>query len=629
MRRSICISEPGIALAGETRNWNFSFVTAQNLPAKSVLRFDPSSDGREGDWQLPNAGGRNKENLIWMTLPDEKTVAAKKVETENGRIQFEFVLPSQIPQGEKMTFHMGAQGGEGGTQSQYYIQRRRPFYLYIDPKAKGEFKDPEIFTLDVKGNKLNNIRIITPSVVFKNSRFDVIVRFEDSYGNLTGNAPEGSLVELSYEQLRENLNWKLFIPETGFLTLPNLYFNEEGIYRLKLKNLQTNEEFFSAPIKCYLEEGDQMFWGLLHGDSDRFDNVEDVESALRHFRDNHALQFFATSSSEAEGDTTTDEWKLIATQVAEFNEEERFVTMLGFQWIGESSAEGVRHFIYAKDNKPLLRKKDVKSNSLKKIYKIHTPKELLSIPCMTMAKGYSYDFSQYNPEFERVVEIYNAYGSSECMAKKGNSRPIKAGARKGLSETDEGSIRKALNRGCRFGFVAGGLDKQGVYGDIAKNDQQIYSPGLTSILAKDYSRDSIFNALYNRRCYASTGARIVISFNIAGQPIGSELNSKSKPGLNFNRHIHGFIAGTDEISEVTVFRNGEPLKTFTDLENYFEYEVDDIDKLQKVTLSPPENSLPFTYYYIRVIQKDGHMAWSSPIWVDYVQEETKKTKKKA
>ena len=22
------------------------------------------------------------------------------------------------------------------------------------------------------------------------------------------------------------------------------------------------------------------------------------------------------------------------------------------------------------------------------------------------------------------------------------------------------------------------------------------------------------------------------------------------------------------------------------------------------------------YYYLRVIQRDGHMAWSSPIWVD-------------
>ena len=32
--------------------------------------------------------------------------------------------------------------------------------------------------------------------------------------------------------------WKLFIPETGFITLPNLYFNEPGVYKIQLKNLK-------------------------------------------------------------------------------------------------------------------------------------------------------------------------------------------------------------------------------------------------------------------------------------------------------------------------------------------------------------------------------------------------------
>ena len=36
-------------------------------------------------------------------------------------------------------------------------------------------------------------------MVTKNQRFDVIVRFEDAFGNLTGNAPEGTLIEFSYE----------------------------------------------------------------------------------------------------------------------------------------------------------------------------------------------------------------------------------------------------------------------------------------------------------------------------------------------------------------------------------------------------------------------------------------------
>jgi len=633
MRRSICISEPSVALAGSSKTWHFAFISATNLPAKTVLRFDLLSNGEEGDWQLPDTNIRVKSNLIWLTLPNSKNVQAKKVQSENNSTQYEFILPIAVNSGEKLIFHLGTPSENPteaeGNSAQTYNQRRRAFHLYIDPKGKGDFKDPEIFYIDVRGNKLKNIRIIAPSVVFKNNRFDIIIRFEDLYGNLTNNAEEGTLIELTYDQLRENLNWKLFVPETGFLNLPNLYFNEEGTYRLKLKNLNSKEEFISPPIKCFLKEQNQMFWGQLHGESKRHNTLDDIETALRHFRDHHAFQFFATSPNEDDKSASDDQWKLISNQVAEFNEEERFVTMLGFQWTGESSTEGHRHFIYAKDNKPLLRKKDLKSNSLKKIYKIHNPKDLLSIPCFTMGKNYSYNFSQYNPEFERVVEIYNSWGSSECLSKKTNPRPIKSSTKKGISEIDEGSIRKALNQGCRFGFVAGGDDTRGIYQKLGNHGQEKYSSGLTAILAPEYSRDAIFQALYQRSCYATTGKRIVLSFNIAGKGIGSELNTKTKPGLQFNRHIHGFIAGTDDLSQIDIIRNGEVFKSYTNQGNFFEFTLDDSEKLSKATLSGPEAYPQFTYYYLRAKQNDGHIAWSSPIWIDTLpQEEKKRLRKK-
>ena len=95
----------------------------------------------------------------------------------------------------------------------------------------------------MRGNILKTLKIVAPSLVARNKRFDVIVRFEDIYGNLTSNAPEGTLIDFSYENLRENLNWKLFVPETGFIALPNLYFNEAGLYKIQLRNLKTGEVF--------------------------------------------------------------------------------------------------------------------------------------------------------------------------------------------------------------------------------------------------------------------------------------------------------------------------------------------------------------------------------------------------
>lgn len=624
MRRSICLSEPNIALAGEEKTWNFSFVTSQTLPQKTLLRFDPLSSGEGNEWELPEIGTRAKKNAIWVTLPDGKTLSGKEV-NDDGHKQFEFILPKEVPQGEKLTFHLGS--NEGGNRSQLFIQRRRPFHLYINTKGKKDFKDPEIFTLDVRGNQLRNIRIIAPSIVSRNSRFDVFIRFEDAFGNLTGHAPEETLIELSYDQLRENLNWKLFVPETGFLTLPNLYFNEPGLYRLRLKNLKTGEEFISAPMQCYAEEGLQQFWGVLRGEVKRFNMVEETESVLRYFRDDQALQFFATSTNEETTITTSDDWKLISSQVAEFNEEERFVTMLGFQWEGEPSTEGIRHMIYHKDHKPLLRKKELKSNTLKKIYRAHTPKEFLSIPCLTMGKGHSYNFDDFHPEFERVVEIYSSWGSCETSAKKGNPRPLKGTAKKGISEVEEGAIIKALMKGCRFGFVASALTSQGSFQEMIEAGQETYSPGLTAILSSEYSRDALFAALYARNCYATTGSRILLSFNIASKPMGTEISTSTKPGLLYNRHIHGFVAGTDEIEEITIIRNGEVIQTLSNGSNYFKIEVDDDTPLEEVVRTAPLYPHPHVFYYMRVQQKDGHLAWASPIWIDLAEEEKKGKKK--
>lgn len=621
MRRSICYCEPSLALAGDISTWKFSYTTATALPKGTKLKFDLQSRGREIDWELPSANPKDKENLIWAETANGKAIAAKEIERpDEFTPAYEFVLPAEVKAGEAISIFMGSgDKGKGGNRCQTSIQRRRPFHLYIDPKGKGDYRDPEIFTIDVRGNVLRNIRIVAPSLVSKNKRFDVVIRFEDIFGNLTNNAPEGTLVEVSYEHLRENLNWKLFVPETGFINVPNLYFNESGIYKIQLKNLKTGDTYLSAPIKCMPDADKSIYWGLLHGESEKVDAGENIEACLRHFRDDCNYQFYSTSSFENAEETPNDVWKAISTQVAEFNEEYRFTTFLGMQWFNEAPEEGLRQLIYVKDNKPILRKKDMKTNTLGKIYKSHTPKELISIPSFTMAKGFETTFQDYSPEYERVVEIYNAWGCSECTTKEGNLRPIAIDGKNGIVENEKGSIRKALNNNLRFGFVAGGLDDRGIFNECYESDQIQYSPGLTAIIAIEQTREALFQALINRSCYATTGERIVLGFFIAGSAMGTELNTKAKPGLSFNRHLTGFVAGTAPIKEIAFIRNGKPFHTIQPKSYHHEFAFDDTEPLSKIFITPGGEKPPFVYYYVRVLQEDGHMAWSSPIWIDQVE----------
>ena len=623
MRRSICYCEPNTALAGEFQTWTFIYTLSANLPKGARLKFDMQSNGREQiDWQIPSVNLKNPGPVIYAKLPKGKIISPVEIEQPDSFVpQYEFVLPNAVETGSSITIVLGPKEGENPTEAntlraQTMAQRRRSFLLFVDPTGKRNFEEPETFSMDIRGNKLANIRILSPSFVAKNKRFDVIARFEDKYGNLTSLADDETLISFSHEFMRENLNWKLFVPETGFISLPNLYFNEAGVYTIQLVNCTTKEIFRSSPIRCFPENNHHLFWGLLHGESERFDSTENIESCLRHFRDDKAFNFFGVSPFESQEETSNETWKTISQNTVDFNEDERFTTFLGFQWQGDPQTEGLRVLLYSKENKPILRKKDLKSNSLKKIYKSFSPKELISIPTFTMAKKTEYNFENFDPDFERVVEIYNAWGSSEMSKKEGNERPISS--TNGVQEINEGSIQKALLRNYRFGFVAGGLDDRGSYAALYESDQKQYTAGLTAIAAPAHTRDALIEALYQRSCYATTGERIILGIFLASIPMGKEVSTADKPGLMVNRHLSGYVAGTTKLKKIEIIRNGKVIKTFEPDHYSLDFTFDDMTPLEQVVVSAKDKKPPFAFYYLRVTQEDGHMAWSSPIWVDYI-----------
>ncbi|KPK33348.1 MAG: hypothetical protein AMS24_01435 [Chlamydiae bacterium SM23_39] len=623
MSRSICYCDPNFLTAGENSTLKFVYVTSNEIPAGTKLKFDIHSLGRPTDWEIPQTNLNKKKNLIFAKHPNGKILKATKV--KNAISQFEFTIPSKIPISKEFTIILGSSKNikKNGTRTQTFIQRKRKFTLYIGDKKNG-YKEKEIFQIDVRGNIFTKLNILVPSLVSRNRRFEVILRFEDQFGNLTGNASEDTLIELKYQNLRENLNWKLFIPETGFLSIPNLYFNEPGTYHLQFTNLKTKQFYISSPIKCIPNSDLSIFWGSFHSESEKVDGSVNIENCLRHFRDEKGFQFYASSPFDSAEETTNELWKNISQSIHEINEDLRFSLFLGFQWVGSLKEEGVRQLVYLKDHKQLLRKKDLKFNSLKKIYKSLTSKELISIPSFTMSNKTGFNFKEYNQEFERVVEIYNSWGCSECLAKDGNRAPIKGSL---AQEDKEGSIQKALYNNCRVGFVAGGLDDRGIYQGFFDSNQKQYSPGLTAIISQNHSKESLFNSLKKRFCYATTGVKIVLNFSIANSPMGSELNTIQKPGLQFNRYISSFIVGTDVIEKVEIIRNNKIFKTFYPKTNDFDFTLNDEDNLSQISIKTKDHKL-FTYYYLRVIQKDGHIAWGSPIWIDFLTDLNKKSRAK-
>ena len=196
MRRSICYCDPSGALAGEVNTWKFVYTSAISLPKGTKLKFDLMSKGRDIDWHIPSSNLKKTSNIIYAKLDNGKILQAKEIETPDSITpQYEFVLASELPAGSNFAVHVGSPKDDPqsaikhGTKAQTNAQRRRTFLLYIDTTGKGHYEDPEMFTMDIRGNELSAIRVIAPSFVTRNKRFDVIVRFEDEFGNLTSYAP--------------------------------------------------------------------------------------------------------------------------------------------------------------------------------------------------------------------------------------------------------------------------------------------------------------------------------------------------------------------------------------------------------------------------------------------------------
>ncbi|MBQ5444462.1 MAG: hypothetical protein IIU29_04680, partial [Erysipelotrichaceae bacterium] len=103
-----------------------------------------------------------------------------------------------------------------------------------------------------------------------------------------------------------------------------------------------------------------------------------------------------------------------------------------------------------------------------------------------------------------------------------------------------------------------GLEKGHIVGCIASGDNHIvpgtYGYGMMCALAKDRSKEAIWDAFLNRRVYGVSHSRIEVDMSIDGHDMGSIIKRKG-------RHIlKAHIKGSDRIAEIRILKNNEICK---------------------------------------------------------------------
>jgi len=116
---------------------------------------------------------------------------------------------------------------------------------------------------------------------------------------------------------------------------------------------------------------------------------------------------------------------------------------------------------------------------------------------------------------------------------------------------------------------------------------------------------SVFEALHRRRCYATSGARIVADATLNGQPLGSELALAPGAERRFRIRIHG----TAPLAAVQIVHAGCVLADFPVAAGSWDVAAEWCDER-------PGRALEDAWYYVRARQADGHCAWLSPFWID-------------
>jgi hypothetical protein len=124
------------------------------------------------------------------------------------------------------------------------------------------------------------------------------------------------------------------------------------------------------------------------------------------------------------------------------------------------------------------------------------------------------------------------------------------------------------------------------------------------------TREAVFDALWDRACYGTTGERIFLDVHVNGSRMGQELTSAADRQV---RRIAVEAEGTAPIREATVIRNGEAVHSVQPTGEGTAFHWEDTEAFDSVALKGFD-ARPFIYYYVRVVQADGEMAWSSPVW---------------
>ncbi len=247
---------------------------------------------------------------------------------------------------------------------------------------------------------------------------------------------------------------------------------------------------------------------------------------------------------------------------------------------------GHRNLIWAhRGVRTLARTKDEEAGvqNASKLYEYLRRSDGIAMP-HTTATLMGTDWRDNGKEVEPLVEIYQGDRTSAeyegaPRASKGNDPYSQPGGYK-----PQGFVWNAWAKGFRLGVQS-------------SSDHSSTHVSYALLLAEDNTREAVLNAIRARHAYAATD-NIILDVR-SGEHIQGDIFSTAG-----RAKIQIRIEGTAAVDKVEIVKNNKFV--FSDHPNKASVQL---------TYEDAENKSGESYYYVRVQQADGQMAWSSPMWI--------------
>lgn len=318
------------------------------------------------------------------------------------------------------------------------------------------------------------------------------------------------------------------------------------------------------------------------------------------------LDFF--SLSEHDWQLGLADWEALTELNEKYDQPGDFVTVPGFEWT--SANHGHRNVYFRQTGAGLF--DSARPGSPRNTIEDGAPTPLdlwayldrQGIPAVTIPHHMSVAWfplsleSYHHPGYDRVAEIYSTWGDSlhhgEPVTIYGDRVP-------------ELAFIHSLRSGYRVGFVASSDAHDGRPGFAQGTGSHPHlfhhlGSGRAAVLSEGFDRESVFDALRARRCYALTGPLVVMDFSTAGYPMGSEVPRSAlgaEPGFDVDVSTHV------PIERIEIYRDGQRCDVVSSgrREERFRW------------VDPSPSRAPSSSYFVKVVRVDHEMAWTSPIWV--------------